>query len=492
MNCKSYSVILFRLALILLWAEFIVSESLNNEATQQSVGKIRSSADVAFANGDMNEALKLWNKVIEMEPKNDNNFYRRFRIYLRLQKLKEALADLNSALSIKADNTNALLQRAKLYMKMGKCSEAESDYMKLKSLEPQNTENIKGWQEANQCSLAIKEAEKAFENQQWERSKHFLTTALKWADHSVTLLLKKAICSFSLEDYYETISETGKLLKFEADNIFALEIRGKSYYQLGEIESAMNHYRMGLKYDPEHDGCKKAYRNVKKIRDNIKKSDEAFQKEDWENAIKALNILKDSDSRLLNIRAYLDLSSAYRGINKLEEAISYAKKVIENDRSNVEGYKRLADALVDKSEFDEAIKVLRRGDEVLGGNQDIQEAIRKVEAALKQSKQKDYYKILGVSRNAKLKEIKKSYREMALIWHPDKHTGEEEKTKAEAQFQLVAEAYEVLSDQDLRGKYDRGEEVFANQGGGQQQQHGFNPFGHQGGQQHFHHFFHHG
>ena len=46
------------------------------------------------------------------------------------------------------------------------------------------------------------------------------------------------------------------------------------------------------------------------------------------------------------------------------------------------------------------------------------------------------------------------------------HTGEEEKKEAEKKFQEVAEAYEVLSDKELRGKYDRGEEVFENQGGG--------------------------
>ena len=103
----------------------------NNEAATQSVGKIRTSADVAFTNGDMTEALKLWSKVIEMEPKNDNNFYRRFRIYLRMQKYKEALADLNSALNIKADNVNVLLQRAKLYLKMGRCSDAETDFTTL-------------------------------------------------------------------------------------------------------------------------------------------------------------------------------------------------------------------------------------------------------------------------------------------------------------------------------------------------------------------------
>ena len=93
----------------------------------------------------------------------------------------------------------------------------------------------------------------------------------------------------------------------------------------------------------------------------------------------------------------------------------------------------------------------------------LQDELRRAEAALKQSKQKDYYKILGVARKATQKEIKKAYREQALIWHPDKHTGEEEKEKAEKQFQLVAEAYEVLQDAEKRSKYDRGEEVFPNQ-----------------------------
>ena len=71
--------------------------------------------------------------------------------------------------------------------------------------------------------------------------------------------------------------------------------------------------------------------------------------------------------------------------------------------------------------------------------------------------------------------------------------GEEEKTKAEVQFQLIAEAYEILSDNEMRQKYDRGEEVLPNQGG-QQQQGGFDPFGGRGfgGGQQFHHFFHHG
>lgn len=67
-----------------------------------------------------------------MEPNNDSNFYKRFRVYLRQQKLKEALADLNSALTINPANENVLVQRAKLQVKLGRCEEADSDFDKLK------------------------------------------------------------------------------------------------------------------------------------------------------------------------------------------------------------------------------------------------------------------------------------------------------------------------------------------------------------------------
>lgn len=89
--------------------------------------------------------------------------------------------------------------------------------------------------------------------------------------------------------------------------------------------------------------------------------------------------------------------------------------------------------------------------------------MQEAEVALKQSKEKNYYKILGVSRQANKKEIKKAYRDLALKWHPDKN---DDKETAEKMFQDVGEAYEVLSDEETRAKYDRGEAVFENQGGG--------------------------
>ncbi|MCB0804816.1 MAG: molecular chaperone DnaJ [Bacteroidales bacterium] len=65
---------------------------------------------------------------------------------------------------------------------------------------------------------------------------------------------------------------------------------------------------------------------------------------------------------------------------------------------------------------------------------------------------RDYYEILGVSKDANESEIKKAYRQMALKYHPDKNPGDKE---AEEKFKEAAEAYEVLRDGDKRARYDR-------------------------------------
>ncbi|MCX7943948.1 MAG: molecular chaperone DnaJ [Deltaproteobacteria bacterium] len=71
---------------------------------------------------------------------------------------------------------------------------------------------------------------------------------------------------------------------------------------------------------------------------------------------------------------------------------------------------------------------------------------------MSERKKRDYYEILGVSRNADIREIKTAYRKLAFQYHPDRNPGDKE---AEEKFKEAAEAYEVLSDPQKRELYDR-------------------------------------
>ena len=68
------------------------------------------------------------------------------------------------------------------------------------------------------------------------------------------------------------------------------------------------------------------------------------------------------------------------------------------------------------------------------------------------AEKRDYYEVLGVERNADADTIKKAYRKAAIKYHPDKNPGDKE---AEEKFKEAAEAYDVLSNEEKRARYDR-------------------------------------
>lgn len=95
---------------------------------------------------------------------------------------------------------------------------------------------------------------------------------------------------------------------------------------------------------------------------------------------------------------------------------------------------------------------------------------------------KDYYSILGVSKDATADDLKKAYRKLAKQYHPDAQHTEEDKKNAETKFKEINEAYSVLSDENKRAQYDRFGSNFEQAGfgggyGNYGADYGFNGFG---------------
>lgn len=105
--------------------------------------------------------------------------------------------------------------------------------------------------------------------------------------------------------------------------------------------------------------------------------------------------------------------------------------------------------------------------------------MQKAQIALKRSKTKDYYQVLGVPHDADERQIKSAYRKASKIHHPDKAIKQGlTKEEAEKKMASINEAYEVLSDPELRARFDRGDDPNSHE---QQNPFQGSPFGHGGG-----------
>ena len=114
----------------------------------------------------------------------------------------------------------------------------------------------------------------------------------------------------------------------------------------------------------------------------------------------------------------------------------------------------------DSEDYEAAVRTFERAAEVRPDKQGlVRPLLEKAKIALKRSKTKDYYKVLGVAHDADERQIKSAYRKASKQHHPDKaaHQGIT-KEDAEKKMAAINEAYEVLSDPELRARFDRGDD----------------------------------
>jgi len=130
-------------------------------------------------------------------------------------------------------------------------------------------------------------------------------------------------------------------------------------------------------------------------------------------------------------------------LKEYKAAIADCARALELDPTYTKARKTKAKALGESGNWDDAVREYKAIAESNPSEPGIQKEVRNAELELKKSKRKDYYKILGVEKDATDNDIKKAYRKLAIIHHPDKNPDDEE---AAEKFKEIGEAYETLSD----------------------------------------------
>lgn len=235
------------------------------------------------------------------------------------------------------------------------------------------------------------------------------------------------------------------LLRENSQDPDAMMIRARAFYASGETEQAGKLLKMCLGLDPDMKQAVKLLRIVQKLSRTKEEGNAAFKAKDYRRAVElygqALEV--DPANKDMNAKILQNRAQAYINLKEYDSAVQDCNEALRLDPGYVKAMKMRAKAHGAAGNWEEAVRDYKGVAENNPGEKGIQEEIRRAEFELKKAQRKDYYKILGVGKDASDHEIKKAYRKMAIVYHPDKNRDD---PQGDEKFKEIGEAYETLID----------------------------------------------
>ncbi|KAI3336685.1 TPR-like protein [Xylariaceae sp. AK1471] len=434
----------------------------------------KSLGNKSFKDKQYKKAIKEYSQAIELMPDSPTYLSNRAAAYMYDGQYDAALEDCSRAVDLDPQNAKFLLRLARIYTNLGRPDEAMTTFSRI-----QPAASAKDMAAAKEMQHHMNAAQNALNSgtsgsmvlHAIDQAEKLLapgaTRPRKWQLMRGNAYLKMG----GVNSLGEAQNVAMSLLRQNSQDPEALVLRGRALYAQGENDKAIQHFRKALSGDPDFKDAVKWLRTVQKL-DRMKEEGNADYKAGrWEAAFDKYTAALEVDpsnrgtnSKLLQNRALCRLK-----LKKYDEAVVDCDRAISLDPSYMKARKTKANALGQAEKWEDAVREWKKIQELDPEDRTIAKEIRKAELELKKSQRKDYYKILGVTKDADDATIKKAYRKLAIIHHPDKNRDDE---GAAERFKDIGEAYETLSDPQKRARYDSGEdlidpsEMFGGGGGG--------------------------
>ncbi|KAI9599385.1 hypothetical protein BDF19DRAFT_428558 [Syncephalis fuscata] len=489
-----------------------VHATTDDDTAEQSFDALIESADAHADAGRLRAALNMYELAALKEPDNYLGYWKCAATRIALGKSTHLMRDLAKVLELKPAFNGARLERARIYTKEGKFTNAKEDLEAIESEEGEESEKSSGTEELKsdiQSAINAQEAmNKSVEDKDYKGCVKQATELQRIASNLASVRRVRAKCYLAQGKIDQAVNDLSVALEPDDAATHLLTARLK-FFALDSQSVAMAHVRQCLHYDPEHKQCKLFFRKFKKLDKEIQQAAKEADNKKWSAATrkvagpvgkpeegvaheveeatdeleKELDV-KDKLPRKLYGRLAGIACQGYAELKLADKALRWCNKSIKDNPDNVDAYIFRGDMYLLKEQLDEAMDDFNTAkDKTNGGDHRIRERINRTTQLKAKASQRDYYKILGVPRDASKRDIKKAYRKLAQEWHPDTYRGNLPADKVEAKMSELNVAYEVLGDDEKRAQFDQGidpENPHANAGGGFHHGHGF------GGESFFH------
>ncbi|KUJ21035.1 TPR-like protein [Mollisia scopiformis] len=394
------------------------------------------------------KAIEEYTKAVEAQPTSATYLSNRAAAYISNGQYINALDDCTRADELDPQNPKILLRLARIYTSLGRPQDALDTYARIQP--PASAKDIAP---AKAMLQHVQVAEDALRNgTTGSMALHALDQAEKLLGLGAQKPRKWQLMRGEAYLKMGNVNALGdaqniamSLLRNNNQDPEALVLRGRALYAQGENEKAIQHFRQALNCDPDYKDAVKYLRMVQKL-DRMKADGNTEYKagrfqaaiDKYSEALEVDPLNKGTNSKLLQNRALCRVQlKDYKG------AVSDCEKAISLDPTYTKAKKTKATALGQSGDWEAAVRELKELQEQDPSDASIVKEVRKAELELKKSKRKDYYKILGIDKDADENAIKKAYRKAAIIHHPDKNLDNEDAAEI---FKDVGEAYETLSD----------------------------------------------
>ncbi len=423
--------------------------------------QMKELGNIQFKNQNYTSAIDYYTKGIEMNSSEPVLYSNRATCYKCLGKYKESVNDYKKAVQLNPRNTKNMRKLSTVYIILGNLGEAQMLLQKCCNLEPEDSSHQYELNRAKKMVVDYEKIHEKMKEQKWEdveeQSKKLLNDASSFKElQKIYIQACLELCKFKqIIDYIN--NNVSSYTKSKDEEFYYL--LAKTYYFKGDYDLARREINNLIRKGFNEEKYSKLKKHIETINDAKTKANSYFKSNNYEQAINEYTKLLDFDPENKNFMSIILTNRAlcYKKQGKNMEALKDVDKAIEYNPNYSTAYIRRALIYEEFKMFDDAKSDLSKAKELDPNNTKIDGYVNEANQKADQARNRDYYQILGINRNATADEIKKAYRKLALKYHPDRNSETEQTKKiAQRKFEDVSDAYSVLSDPKKKEMFDQG------------------------------------